>query len=159
MSGRPTFDYVRAGDLIRVRLSYGAALYFGDSSIFPKLRTQVGNTFNLVRMDTAQTNWFGGGTVLIDLQPRIDFARLNDVVATVAGMAQNAGLSVDVPNTHGEFVAKVEETNGQVPLSIPAPGNSGGQSGFSFGGFLGGLTSSPVTLAVILVAVVILAKR
>lgn len=151
---RPSFDYVKTGDVIRVSLVWFRAtgwFVFDTQPIYNAFRNALGATFNVVAMSPAE-NWTPGGTITIDLQVRGDFARLNDVVAIVAHDAQTAGLSVDTAHTRGEFVSKVEDTGGAVQSSIPAPGSGNNK----VEDFLNNLTTSPISLAVIVGGAVLL---
>jgi len=159
--GRPSFDYVKSGDVIRVGLFLDAVFSAPPIASF---RGALGNNANLrlVRIDQSQlgsgiTGY--AGTLVVDVQALNDFNKLDDVVRLVAGIAQGAGLSVLMGSTRGEFISKVESTGGNVTPSITPPGSAGGtvsDIGESISGFVGGLAQSPVTLAVILGAAVIL---
>lgn len=158
---RPSVDYVKAGDVIRVNVVWTRAndwFVFDTASIYNAFRNALGRTFNVSAMSPVE-NWTPGGTIAVDVQTRGDFSRLNDVVSIVASNAQSAGLSVDVSRTRGEFVSKAETTGGAPVPTIRDPRE---QSGSGIESFFNNLTQSPVTLAVILGAAVVLviaAKR
>ena len=152
---RPSVDYVRGGDVIRVNVVWKRAtewFVFDTTPIYTLFRNALSRTFNVMAMSPVE-HWRPGGTIAVDIQTRGDFARLADVVSIVANNAQTAGLSVDVGSTYGEFVNKVEDTGGTPPLTIRDPMM---QPGSGIEGFLSNLTQSPITLAVILGAAVIL---
>jgi len=158
---RPSFDYVRAGDLVRVRLFLDAQ--FGGAPPVGTFRTSIGlRSMRVVQIDQSGLSSFingYSGPLIVEVQPLVDFARLDDLVRLVAGTGQQSGLKVLISGTRGEFVSKVETTAGQLPSTIPAPSAPGSPPaplGDSLGGFFQGLTSSPVTLAVTLTAVVLL---
>lgn len=163
---RPTIDYVKAGDVIRVYVAIDAGLYFGSSSFSATFVNRLKSAFNLVKPPTG----VGGGVFsnttgwVVDLQPRSDYAKLSDVVAVVLHEAQESGLNVNVSQSYGQFVSKVETAGVTPPITLPTPGLPLGtqaapqQPGIGDGlsNFFGGLTQSPVTLAVILGAAVVL---
>lgn len=161
--GRPSVDYVKAGDVIRINVVWLRAsswFVFDVTPIYAAFRNGLARSFNVLAMSPVE-NWTPGGTIAVDLQPRSDYGKLNDVVAVVAHEAQAAGLSVDVGRTYGEFVSKVEGTGGTPPPTIRDPTQANNASN-TINDFLNSLTKSPTTLAVILGAAVILviaAKR
>lgn len=157
---RPSIDYVRAGDVIRVYVAFHPAFYlFNLGSIGPLFIQNLGHAFNVIR---APAHAEGARAWIVDVQPRSDYARLDDVKSVVLNAAQNAGLSVAVGASYAQFVSKVEAVGTTPPASIPTPGESsngvgsGSGIGDTIGNFFSGLTQSPVTLAVILGAAVIL---
>ena len=152
---RPSIDYVRAGDVIRVNLVWKRATQwftFDMAPIYTAFKGALGNAFNVVAMSPVES-WAPGGTISVDVQTRGDFSRLADVVSVVANRAQSAGLSVDVASTRGEFISKVETTGGTPEPTIRDPRE---QPSGGFEDFFNNLTKSPVTLAVILGAAVVL---
>ncbi len=152
---RPSVDYVKAGDVIRVNVVWNRATGWfvtDTASIYAAFRAKLSGAFNVAAMSPAE-NWTPGGTIAVDVQTRGDFSKLADVVSIVASNAQSAGLSVDVARTRGEFVSKVEETGGTPTPTIRDPRE---QQSSSIESFFSNLTQSPVTLAVILGAAVIL---
>lgn len=158
---RPTVDYVRAGDVIRVGVYIDAAV-FGYSSEFSTFRNSLsfGTNLRFVAMDSSGLSFINNdGVLVVDVQTLGDFAHLNDVVGLVAGRAQQAGLKVLISGTRGEFVSQVEQTGGVPVATLPAPGtipSSGSNPIAPLGDFFGGLLSSPTTLAAIVLGVVVL---
>lgn len=160
-ASRPTFDYVRAGDVARISLALDTAFAGLNTSAFRQALGASGHV-RVVNMDssglgTVITGYVGN--LIVDVQPLNDFAHLDDLVRYVAGVAQQAGLNVLLSSTRGDFVSKVEDTSGNVPATIPAPGNvpgTGNSATDAISNFFSGLTQSPTTLAVILGAAVIL---
>lgn len=157
---RPTVDYVRAGDVLRVYIAIDAGLYFGSSSFANTFVNRLKNSFNVLNAPTA----VGGGIVVkatgwvIDVQPRSDYSKLRDAVSVVLGDAQAAGLNVNAGLSYGQFISKVEDAGVTPPVTLPAPATPGTNNTVigAVGGFFDNLTQSPVTLAVILGAAVIL---
>lgn len=159
---RPSYDYVRAGDVIRIRLFLDAVFTTPPIDAFRNRLANAGGV-RLVNLDQSGLgSLISGyaGALVVEVQATSDFSRLDDVTRLVAGVAQGAGLSVLIGSTRGEFVSKVEATGGNVPSNIPAPGsnNPNGANDVSkaLSDFFSNLTKSPVTLAVILGAAVVL---
>lgn len=159
---RPTYDYVRAGDVLRIDLPWKSAR---DETwkLYPILRNELAKIFDVLNLDSSRVNYFfGGGNIIIDLRPRTDYSRLSDVVNTVLGTAYNkGGFSVDWAGARGEFVSRVEDTAGSLPVTIPAPAitpqPSANNSGSNpLGNFFGNLSESPMALGLILAGVVVL---
>lgn len=150
-------DYVRAGDVIRVSVAWyraTASWVFDPTPIYTSFKAKLGTNFNVVAMQPT-SYWLPGGVIVVDIQTRGDFSRLNDVVSIVASNAQSAGLDVNVSATRGEFVSRAQTTGGNLPNTLPDP-KTDNSAGKSVEDFIGNLTSSPVTLAVILGAAVVL---
>lgn len=161
---RPSVDYVRAGDVIRVNLAWDRPVRIFEldqAGLYTRFKAALQGKFNVLAM-SPQTYWISaGGDITIDLQPRGDFARLADVVSIVAHDAQNAGMQVNVAATRAEFISKVEATGGTTPTTLPDP-RTGPQIGSESGSFLNNLAQSPTTLALILgaaVALIVAVKR
>lgn len=154
---RPTVDYVRAGDVIRVYIAINPGLYFGGSDEAARFKDKVSAVFNVVRAPSDAGSVFGSRAWVVDVQPRSDYAQLNHAVSVVLNAAQNAGLNVNAGTSYGQFVSKVDVT-GTTPITdLPTPGAQiPGASGDGITNFFSGLTQSPVTLAVILGAAVVL---
>jgi len=156
---RPSVDYVKAGDVIRVNVVWSRAtdwFVFDMTPIYNAFRDALGRTFNVMAVSPL-TNWTPGGTIVVDVQVRGDFSRLNDVVSIVAHEAQAAGLGVNVAQTRGEFISKVETTGGTSPPTIRDPNKTNDDTASKkIEDFFNSLTSSPVTLAVILGTAVVL---
>lgn len=161
---RPTYDYVRGGDVIRVLLNLDTA--FAGLNVTP-FRTALANSrgLRLVSLDQSQlgsviTGY--AGPLIVTVQTLNDFARLDDVTRLVAGLAQQSGLHVLLNSSRGEFITQVEDTGGKVaPTITDQSGNKPSENdlGSSFKYFFDSLTSSPVTLAVIIGGVVILTMK
>lgn len=158
---RPTYDYVRAGDVIRVSVFLDAVFSVPPIGAF---RSAIASNshLRLISLDQSQLGTLitgYAGALLVTVQALNDFSKLDDVTRLVAGIAQGAGLSVLINSTRGEFVTQVEDTGGSVAPTLPGPGaSSGASSGVSAGvsDFFSSLTSSPVTLAVIVGGAVLL---
>lgn len=163
---RPSVDYVKAGDVIRVNVAwYRPTGWFADvPALYTAFRNGLAAVFNVVAMSPQEYWLSAGGDITVDVQTRGDFARLGDVVSVVMNRAQAAGLNVNVASSRGEFISKVETTGGNVPATLPDPSRNTTPSpspilsnvGSTATSFIDSLTSSPVTLAVILGAAVIL---
>ncbi len=161
-NARPSLDYVRAGDVIRIQLYLDAG--FSTPNIAGLRNAIAGNThLRLVNLDSSQlATVLGGytGALIVEVQALNDFSKVDDVVTYMAGIAQGAGLSVLISETRGGFVSQVEQTAGTVPSNIPAPGATGasgaGGTGEAISNFFSNLTQSPTTLALILGAAVVL---
>jgi len=157
-NARPTIDYVKAGDVIRVYVAIDAGLYFGGGDIGAKFQQELAKAFNVVRAPSDASGFFGSRAWVVDVQPRSDYNRLQDITSVVLHAAQAAGLNANPGVSYGQFVSKVETTGTTPPTTLPTPGapasNTG--SGDGLANFFSGLTQSPVTLAVILGAAVIL---
>ena len=66
---RPSVDYVRAGDVIRVNVVWTRAndwFVFNVQPIYAAFRTALSRTFNVLAMSPAE-HWQPGGTIAIDL--------------------------------------------------------------------------------------------
>lgn len=156
---RPSVDYVKAGDVIRVYIADAGGFYFGGgAAIASDFTNRLRAAFNVV-VAPAGT---GGGVFtntqawVVDVQPRSDYAKLSDAVSVVLHEAQAAGLNVNAGQSYGQFVSKVETTGGTPPVTIEDPNKKPGTPSKSLDDFLKELTSSPTTLAVILGATVLL---
>jgi hypothetical protein len=155
---RPAVDYVRSGDVIRIVLLLDTSFSGLQLDAFRNYLANL-SALRIVNLDasglgTVLTGY--SGNLIIEVQARSDFSKLDDVTRLVAGTAQSAGLNVLLSSSRGEFVSKVEDTGGNVPSNIPAPNQTSSGLGNSLSTFASGLTSSPVTLAVIVVGVVVL---
>lgn len=153
---RPTFDYVKAGDVIRIRLMLDTA--FAGLRL-DEFRNAIGSNANvrLVSIDASQLGMLisgYSGPLVVTVQALSDFSRLDDVTRLVAGIAQASGLNVLINTTRGEFISKVEQTGGEVQPSIEE--NKPGASD-TVSRFVDNLTASPISLAVIIGGVVLLA--
>lgn len=158
-SERPTIDYVRKGDVIRVFIAINPDWYFGGSGIGAKFTQLLQNSFNIASPPSDVSSTFGQRAWTVDVQPRSDYSKIGDVVSTVLGKAQTAGLSVSSGTSYGQFVSRAEDTGGgKLPLTIVKPKTDGTDPNEknSFQDFIDSLTKSPVTLAVILGAAVVL---
>lgn len=158
---RPSVDYVRAGDVIRVYIAINPGLYFGGGNEAAAFMNQIKQSLNVVHAPTDASGYFGSRAWVVDVQPRSDYARLADVTSIVLSVAQAAGLSVNTGTSYAQFVSKVESTGTTPPTTLPTPGANlptGADGGplAPVTNFLSGLTQSPVTLAVILGAAVVL---
>lgn len=157
---RPTIDYVKAGDVIRVYIAINPGLYFGGSDEAAKFRFEIAKAFNVVRAPTDASGFFGSRAWVVDVQSRSDYSQLTHAVSVVLNAAQNSGLSVNAGTSYGQFVSKVETTGTTPATTLPTPGAAipGDNDGNAnpLGNFFSGLTQSPVTLAVILGAAVVL---
>lgn len=157
---RPSIDYVKAGDVIRVNLVWfrPTGLFADVPALYAKFRSALSSVFGVIAMSPQEYWLSAGGDIIIDVQPRSDYSRLADVVSIVANRAQTSGMNVDVARTRGEFISKVETTGGDVAPTLPDPRTvpSADNSGDGIASFFSGLTQSPVTLAVILGAAVVL---
>lgn len=155
-AARPTFDYVRNGDLVRVSLLLDTSFSGLNTDAFRQALGASGHV-RVVNMDSSRLSTIIGGysgTLIVDVQPLNDFSHLDDLLRWVAGVAQSSGLPVVISSSKADFVSKVEDTGGSVNSGIPAPGAGG--NGNALSNFFGGLAQSPTTLAVILGAAVIL---
>ena len=157
---RPTVDYVKAGDVIRVDLVWfrPTGLFANVPALYAAFRQRLSAHFNLIALSPQEYWLSAGGNILIDVQPRGDYGRLADVVSVVMGDAQSAGLNVDVARTRGEFISKTETTGGHVPSTIPDPKDTKteNEGNNDLESFFNKLTASPVTLAAIIGGVIIL---
>lgn len=156
---RPSIDYVKAGDVIRVYIAINPGLYFGGADESAKFAQEIKSAFNVVRAPADASGYFGSRAWVVDVQPRSDYSRLQDATSVVLHAAQESGLNVNAGTSYGQFVSKVETTGITPPTSLPIPGAPSGNTPSvtdSFSSFFSGLTSSPVTLAVILGAAVVL---
>lgn len=156
---RPSVDYVKAGDVIRVYIADAGGFYFGGGAAIASAFTdRLRAAFNVV-VAPAGT---GGGVLantqawVVDVQPRSDYAKLSDAVSVVLHEAQAAGLNVNAGQSYGQFVSKVETTGGTPTTTIPSPSPAPGGTNNSIANFFENLTQSPTTLAVILGAAVLL---
>jgi len=149
---RPNYDYVKKGDVIRVSLAvYATGAATLDVSTF---RSRLGSNpgISLLQIDTSD---FRGvyvaytGHLIVDVQARNDFAKLDDVVRLVAGIAQGSGLSVVAQDTRGEFVSRVESSGGNVDPTIRPPASDNTNSD-ALDKFFQNLQSSPMSLALII---------
>jgi hypothetical protein len=157
VSSRPSIDYVKAGDVIRVYIAISPGFYFGGANESAKFAQEVAKSFNVVRAPSDASGFFGSQAWVVDVQPRSDYSQLRDAVSVVLHAAQESGLNVNAGTSYGQFVSKVESTGGTPPVDIQTPGaNSGSGAGDAIGNFFSNLTQSPTTLAVILGAAVIL---
>lgn len=157
---RPSVDYVRAGDVIRVYIAINPGLYFGGANEAATFMQKIQSSLNVIHAPTDASGYFGSRAWVVDVQARGDYARLADVTSIVLSVAQASGLSVNPGTSYGQFVSKVETTGTTPPTTLPTPGANlpaaGSGIGDSVSSFLSSLTQSPVTLAVIAGAAVIL---
>lgn len=156
---RPSVDYVKAGDVIRVYIADAGGFYFGGgAAIASAFTNRLRSAFNVLVAPAGA----GGGVFtntqawITDVQPRSDYARLGDVVAVVLHEAQEAGLNVNAGQSYGQFVSKVETTGGTPPPTLPSPSRPTLDTDNTVSKFFENLTQSPIALAVILGAAVIL---
>jgi len=155
---RPTYDYVRNGDVIRVSVFLDAVFSVPPIGAF-RSALASNSHLRLISLDQSQLGTLVtgyAGALIVTVQALNDFSKLDDVTRLVAGIAQGAGLAVLINSTRGEFVSQVEDTGGTVTPTIPGPSTNQPGSAPDFSGFFKGLTSSPVTLAVIVGGAVLL---
>lgn len=155
-------DYVRAGDIIRVSLylaAKGLLPGYGESD-FTHFRNAVNGSGGLVfrAMDRNRLNLAGSGQFIIEVQARNDFAKLQDVVGLVAGLAQQSGLYVIANSsvTRGEFVWRAQSGstsgsgsgNAEPAPTIPPPGTNipAGSTGSTLLNVVENLTASPLVV-------------
>ncbi len=160
---RPTVDYVKAGDVVRVYVFYSAGLYFSSTTIPAAFVQNLRSAFNIVRAPSSAPG--GERAWIVDVQPRSDYNQLGDVVSVVLNAAQRAGLNVNAGASYGQFVSQVETGGTVPPVSLPTPSPDSDAvgrtvwdtpTGDSISNFISSLTKSPVTLAVIAGAAVLL---
>lgn len=149
---RPSYDYVKKGDVIRVSLAvYATGAASLDISNF-RARLGSNSSVALLQIDTSD---FRGvyiaytGHLIVDVQARNDFAKLDDVVRLVAGIAQGSGLSVVAQDTRGEFVSRVEDSGGKIDPTIRPPASDDTNSS-ALDKWFKDLQSSPMSLALII---------
>lgn len=151
--GRPSIDYVRAGDVIRVYVAFNPDWYFGGGGIGAAFAQNLSSAFNIVQAPAS----VGSNAWSVDVQPRSDYSKLQDAVSVVLNAAQRAGLSVSSATSYGQFVSKVETTGGTPTTTIPDPGPGSGSDPLAkVTDFVSKLGQSPTTLAVIVGGIVIL---
>lgn len=150
---RPSFDYVRRGDVIRVSFEWSNALPANATSE-RDFRSALEKSFSVVNFLPSR-DWTFGGRIVVDIQPRSDYSRLTDVTSVVLHDA-SAYFNVNNLTARAEFVSKVEDTGGTVTggIQLPATGEGGGANALS--DFFTNLTASPVTLAVVIGGAVLL---
>lgn len=123
-SGSGGYDYVHAGDVIRVSMAIPQA---GDANsndfniLISRIPGQLSG-YNLGYV-ASSTGWFST-TATIDVQALNDFSHLNDVASLVQTAVQSTGAEVSGAAT-ASFVSKAAQTGGGSQVHTPpAPGQS-----------------------------------
>lgn len=162
-SARPTVDYVRAGDVVRVTIPVPSSIYLSQGDVLSQISNGV-RGFNLNYINGTTPGFFGGGFA-IDVQAISDFAHLADVASIVQTAAQAVGVAPSGPVT-ASFVSKVETTGGQIltpPIPTPRPAATNPASSSNPLSALGLGTLSSTNLLLIggagILLIVVLAKK
>ncbi len=152
------------GDVIDVALTLGIARSVNYSTeVSNSLRSSlVSNGFQVLNLDDSGVNYLTGGILKLRVQINSNgYGNIQDAANVVRGIATNLGLGAT--DARAEFINKQrDDPNYQPERSINANDNKpSGSSDFlkSIEEFFKGLTSSPVTLAAIILGVVILTKE
>lgn len=145
-SARPSYDYVRAGDVIRISLPVGAGVYLVQGDVLSAIADGVRQS-NMTYINGSTPGILGGGFT-VDVQPGSDYAHLVDVASIVQSIAQGQGGFVSGGPASAAFVSKVENTKGQVKANAPPPPGQAPQ--ISQGLLLGGAAIVGVVLLVVL---------
>lgn len=120
---RPTYDYVRSGDVLRIALNLDTSFGGYDASAFRNALASSGH-LALVNLDQSQVGTIltgHTGQIIATVQALNDFSHLADVLSYVAGLAQSSGLYVLLNSSRAEFVSKVEQSGGNIAPTIPGP--------------------------------------
>lgn len=119
---RPSSDYVRVGDRLRVAINLKWANFSYTAAMSTSFKNAVSNQgFAVLGFDDSSVGRFVGGTMWIDVMPqRSDFSHAQDVAGLLGGIATQAGFSVD--STSAQIVSYVENTGGAAAGGFaPAP--------------------------------------
>jgi|ERR1043165_4945430 len=163
MDQRPTIDYVRAGDVIRGSVTINATLFQYGPDEEARLRNGLAAANLIVRgisFTTSQGPFWSlvGGPTIIEVQTLSDYSSINDVADVMAHAVYDAGYQVNWADTHAEFISKVEQTGVTPAPQIPSPYTYGSSPNATdqFSKFFENLTQSPISLAVLVGAAVLL---
>ncbi len=137
-------------------------VFFYDSRLLQSLTDRLNSSgFRVINLDGSNLGSFGGGgTIRVRAQINSDgYASANDAASVIAGAA--SALGFNATGSTGVLVSTPDASNtGTAPGTVQsgqtyqAPGATGAVNPIE--GFISNLTASPVTLAVILGAAVVL---
>lgn len=121
---RPTFDYVRAGDVVRVTIPLQSGIYLAQGDVLSAIANAVrGSNLNYIN---GSTPGLFGGSLAIDVQAGNDFSHLADIASIVQTAAQGVGGIVASGPASGAFVSKVEATGGTMQAQQVPPNTNAG---------------------------------
>lgn len=154
---RPSYDYVRKGDVLRAVLFLDASSITAPPIDAFRNRLSATSGLGLLKVDSSRLGGIPSlysGQLVVDVQARSDFAKSDDVLRLIAGVAQASGLSVLISGSSIEFVSKVEDTGGQTPSYVQPAGNGSDKNVVEK--FIDNLSQSPISLAVVAGSAVLL---
>ncbi len=126
---RPTPDYVRAGDVVRVSFNYSHPSGWSAISLFPvsgpsaaydplpALAQAINSAPGGLSYVSGQATHAGADALYVDVAVREDHAHLIDISSIVSGAAQSTGLTA-ISGLTAQFVSKVEQNGALVPKSL-----------------------------------------
>ena len=157
------------GSVVDVVIYVGdsSRVFFYDAALRQSLIDRLNNSgFRVINLDASNLGSFGGGgSIRVRAQITNDgYNSVQDAASVISGAASylgyNAtgfqGVLVSTPQQAQAGTGAGETQTGQTYGAETAPGASGGAAANPLTDFIGNLTKSPTTLAVILGAAVIL---
>lgn len=144
---RPSYDYVRGGDVVRVTIPLSSGIYLQQGDVLSAIANAV-RTANLSYVSGSLPGAFGG-SMTIDVQPQNDFSHLSDVASIVQAQAQGAGGLTTSGPASAAFVSRVESTGGTIQAASLPPQPDGGGSSITLAQL--GLVAAVVILGIVIV--------